>query len=37
MHQIPLAPQIREYARAVHALLRPIFPRTIGLFDEGRT
>lgn len=35
-----LAPQaqweIRQYAQAVHDLLAPIFPRTLGLFDEGR-
>lgn len=35
-----LAPQaqweIRQYAQAVHDLLVPIFPRTLGLFDEGR-
>ncbi len=36
-----LAPQaqweIRQYAEAVHAALAPLFPRTIGLFDEGRS
>jgi thymidylate synthase (FAD) len=35
-----LAPQaqweIRQYAQAVHDLLVSIFPRTLGLFDEGR-
>lgn len=36
-----LAPQaqweIRQYAQAVHEVLAPLFPRTIGLFDEART
>jgi thymidylate synthase (FAD) len=34
-----MAPQaqweIRQYAHAVHDILAPLFPRTIGLFDEG--
>ncbi len=28
--------EIRQYADAVHALLAPLFPRTLALFDEGR-
>lgn len=36
-----LAPQaqweIRQYAQAVHDLLAPLFPRTLALFDEGRS
>lgn len=35
-----MAPQaqweIRQYAQAVHDALAPLFPRTVGLFDEGR-
>lgn len=29
--------EIRQYANAVHDILAPLFPRTIGLFDEGRS
>lgn len=29
--------EIRQYAEAVHALLGPLFPRTIALFEEGRS
>ena len=36
-----MAPQaqweIRQYAQAVHDILVPLFPRTLGLFDEGRS
>ena len=36
-----LAPQaqweIRQYAEAVRGLLAPLFPRTLALFDEGRS
>lgn len=35
-----IAPQaqweIRQYAEAMHKILAPLFPRTVGLFDEGR-
>lgn len=35
-----MAPQaqweIRQYAEAMHAILAPLFPRTVGLFDAGR-
>ena len=35
-----MAPQaqweIRQYAEALHAVLAPLFPRTVGLFDGGR-
>lgn len=29
--------EIRQYANAVHEILAPCFPRTLALFDEGRT
>lgn len=35
-----MAPQaqweIRQYAEAMHTVLAPLFPRTVGLFDAGR-
>lgn len=28
--------EIRQYAEAMHAVLAPLFPRTVGLFDAGK-